>query len=81
MEPMDEFMTRLVARNPGEPEFHQAVREVVESVWPVIEAAPRYRNGRVLERMVEPERTVIFRVPWVDDRGTTSRSTAASASR
>jgi glutamate dehydrogenase (NADP+) len=69
MEPTDEFMARLVARNPGEPEFHQAVREVVESVWPVIEAAPRYRNGRVLERMVEPERTVIFRVPWVDDRG------------
>jgi glutamate dehydrogenase/leucine dehydrogenase len=69
MAAMEEFLARVVARNPGETEFHQAVREVVESVWPVIESAPRYRSGRILERMVEPERVVIFRVPWVDDGG------------
>jgi glutamate dehydrogenase (NADP+) len=63
------FVQSVVAKNPAEEEFHQAVREVVESVWPVIEANPRYRNGKVLERMVEPERVVSFRVPWVDDQG------------
>jgi glutamate dehydrogenase (NADP+) len=69
MSSMEEFLARVAARNPGETEFHQAVREVVESVWPVIERTPRYQSGRILERMVEPERVVIFRVPWVDDRG------------
>ena len=69
MEAMEDFLERVVARNPGEREFHQAVREVVESVWPLVEATPRYRAGRVLERLVEPERAIIFRVPWVDDRG------------
>ena len=66
---MQSFLDRVVAKNPAEPEFHQAVQEVVESVWPVIESNPRYRSGRVLERMVEPERVISFRVPWVDDRG------------
>jgi glutamate dehydrogenase (NADP+) len=69
MASMDEFLQQVVARNPGETEFHQAVREVVESVWPVIERTPRYEAGRILQRMVEAERVVIFRVPWVDDRG------------
>jgi len=64
-----EFMEQVVARNPGEPEFHQAVREVVESVMPVIEANPEYRKAKILERLVEPERAIMFRVPWVDDRG------------
>ena len=66
---MEDFLRQVAARNPGEAPFHQAVREVVESVWPVIERTPRYQAGRILERIVEPERAVIFRVPWVDDRG------------
>ncbi|MDH3744505.1 MAG: NADP-specific glutamate dehydrogenase [Acidobacteriota bacterium] len=63
------FMEEVITKNPAEPEFHQAVREVAESVWPVIEEHPRYRRGKILERMVEPERIVSFRVPWVDDQG------------
>ena len=66
---VSEFMQHIVARNPGEPEFHQAVQEVVESVMPVVEATPEYRKAKILERLVEPERTIMFRVPWVDDRG------------
>ena len=64
-----EFMEQVVAKNPGEQEFHQAVREVVESVMPLVEATPAYRKAKILERMVEPERVMTFRVPWVDDRG------------
>ena len=56
-------------RNPGEREFQQAVREVFESLEPVINARPEYRKERILERIVEPERVVMFRVPWVDDSG------------
>ncbi|TVQ36332.1 MAG: NADP-specific glutamate dehydrogenase [Spirochaetaceae bacterium] len=56
-------------RNPGEREFHQAVREVLESLEPVIDARPDYRKERILERLVEPERVIMFRVPWVDDSG------------
>jgi glutamate dehydrogenase (NADP+) len=63
------FMEELKARNPGENEFHQAVLEVIESVWDVYDANPRYKKAKILERMVEPERTIIFRVPWVDDLG------------
>ncbi len=66
---MDEFLRHVAARNPGEKEFHQAVHEVVESIWPLIERDPRYRSGKILERIVEPERVVLFRVPWRDDRG------------
>ena len=66
---VSEFMAYVVARNPGEPEFHQAVHEVVESVMPLIDANPAYRKAKILERLVEPERTIIFRVPWIDDRG------------
>jgi glutamate dehydrogenase (NADP+) len=66
---VDEFMNGVTARNPGEKEFHQAVREVAESVEPVLKKHPEYVKGRVLDRMVEPERQVMFRVPWVDDRG------------
>ena len=68
-ETVSEFMDRVVARSPGEPEFHQAVREVVESVWPVLDRHPEYADGRILDRMVEPERVVMFRVPWQDDAG------------
>ncbi|MDD5483249.1 MAG: NADP-specific glutamate dehydrogenase [Kiritimatiellae bacterium] len=63
------FMESVVAKNPGEPEFHQAVREVAESVMPLASSVPAYVRGKILERMVEPERVVMFRVPWVDDRG------------
>ncbi len=63
------FMHGVVAKNPSEPEFHQAVREVVDSVMPVIESNPAYRRAKILERIVEPERVILFRVPWVDDRG------------
>ena len=66
---VDQFMADVTARNPNEPEFHQAVREVLASVYPVVDANPAYREARVLERMVEPERVVMFRVPWIDDQG------------
>jgi glutamate dehydrogenase/leucine dehydrogenase len=68
-ETIDAFMQRVEAKNPDEKEFHQAVHEVVESIWPVIEREPRYRSGRILDRIVEPERVIMFRVPWMDDRG------------
>ncbi len=66
---LNELMERVVKRNPGEPEFHQTVKEVLESIEPVIEARPDYITSGVLERMVEPERIIKFRVPWVDDSG------------
>lgn len=66
---VDDFMADVRARNPAEPEFHQAVQEVVESVSMVLDRHPEYRAARILERMVEPERVISFRVPWVDDRG------------
>ena len=62
-------MEELIARNPGEVEFHQAVREVVESVAPYVTANPYLMDLKILERMVEPERVIMFRVPWTDDRG------------
>ena len=66
---LDDFMAKVIAKNPGEVEFHQAVREVVESVIPFIEENPKYAHGKILERMVEPERVIMFRVPWLDDKG------------
>ena len=63
-----DFMTELVKKNPGETEFHQAVQEVVESVMPFIEKNPRYQEAKILERIVEPERVIMFRVPWQDDK-------------
>ncbi|MFA7665660.1 MAG: NADP-specific glutamate dehydrogenase [Burkholderiaceae bacterium] len=66
---LPEFLERLKARDPAQPEFHQAVKEVFESIWPFIEANPKYRRDALLERLAEPERVVMFRVPWVDDRG------------
>ena len=66
---VEQFVAEVVARNPNEPEFHQAVREVVESVYPVVESSKAYRDARILERLVEPERVIMFRVPWVDDQG------------
>lgn len=68
-ENVETFMKKVIEKNPGEKEFHQAVREVVESVMPFVERNPKYKKAKILERMVEPERTVMFRVPWVDDTG------------
>jgi glutamate dehydrogenase (NADP+) len=65
----EDFMTYVQERNPGEPEFHQAVLEVVESLSEFIIKNPRYIHHKILERMVEPERVVQFRVPWTDDKG------------
>ncbi len=66
---LNELMERVVKRNPNEPEFHQTVKEVLESIEPVIEARPDLVKAGVIERMVEPERIIKFRVPWVDDNG------------
>ena len=63
------FVSVVEARNPGQPEFMQAVTEVMESLWPFIEAHPRYAEQALLERLVEPERVIMFRVSWVDDKG------------
>jgi len=64
-----EFMDNLKRRTPGEIEFHQAVHEVVESLLPFLEENPKYKTAKILERISEPERILIFRVPWVDDKG------------
>ena len=66
---VEQFVEQVVDRNPGQPEFHQAVREVVESVMPAVLANPAYRKAKILERIVEPERTILFRVPWTRDNG------------
>ena len=66
---VQQFMTLIKAKNPGENEFHQAVQEVSESLIPFIEENPKYKYSKILERMSEPERTIIFRVPWLDDKG------------
>ncbi len=64
-----QLMESVQAKNPAEPEFHQAVHEVAESLVPVFERHPEYRSQCILERMIEPERVIMFRVPWTDDRG------------
>ncbi|MBW6461238.1 MAG: NADP-specific glutamate dehydrogenase [Bacteroidales bacterium] len=66
---VNEFMAKIIARNPGEKEFHQAVKEVIESLVPFIEENPKYKMAKILERIAEPERVILFRVPWVDDKG------------
>lgn len=64
-----DFMAHVKAKNPNEPEFHQAVQEVVDSLKLVLERFPEYRTARILDRIVEPERVIMFRVPWMDDQG------------
>ena len=64
-----EFMDALKARTVGESEFHQAVQEVIETVWDTYQANPKYKANKILEKMVEPERVIMFRVPWIDDKG------------
>ena len=69
MEYIDRVMQTVIDRNPNEPEFHQAVREVLTSLKPVIEKHPEYEKNAILERIVEPDRLITFKVPWVDDKG------------
>ncbi len=70
---MSEYVAKLISevktKNPNEPEFHQAVQEIVESLEVVLDRHPEYRSAKILERMVEPERVITFRVPWMDDQG------------
>jgi len=66
---VEDFMAKLIAKNPGENEFHQAVKEVLTSVAPYLEAYPHLLDNKIMERIVEPERVIMFRVPWMDDRG------------
>lgn len=66
---IDDFMAKVIAKNPGEKEFHQAVREVAETLIPFIEENPKYKTAKILERITEPERVILFRVPWLDDKG------------
>jgi glutamate dehydrogenase/leucine dehydrogenase len=63
------FMAKVIAKNPGELEFHQAVKEVIESLMPFLEENPKYKHAKILERIIEPERVIMFRVPWLDDNG------------
>jgi glutamate dehydrogenase (NADP+) len=66
---LDDVLEHVRTKNPGEPEFHQAVEEVLVSLEPVLDRHPGYRTEKVLDRLVEPERVLVFRVPWVDDAG------------
>ena len=63
------FMDRVAERNPNEPEFLQAVEEVAEAIIPFMEEHPKYKHANILERIVEPERVIMFKVPWTDDAG------------
>ncbi len=64
-----DFMAEVIAKNPAQPEFHQAVQEVVNSVALVLERHPEFRKAKIMERLVEPDRVLLFRVPWLDDAG------------
>ncbi|MFD3808715.1 glutamate dehydrogenase, partial [Streptomyces sp. NPDC058611] len=66
---LDVLRAEIEGRNPAQPEFHQAVREVLDTLAPVLAARPEYAEAGVLERLLEPERQIVFRVPWTDDRG------------
>ncbi len=66
---MKEFLADIKAKNPNQPEFMQAVEEVVETIWSVYESNPKYVEANILERIIEPERAILFRVPWVRDNG------------
>lgn len=66
---VEDFMVDIITKNPGEVEFHQAVREAAESILPFIEANPHYKHAKILERIAEPDRIITFRVAWIDDQG------------
>ena len=74
-------METVIKRNPAEPEFHQAVREVLESLEPVIAAHPEFEKAGIIERIVEPERVISFRVPWLDDNGNVQVNRSWASSR
>ncbi|MBI65133.1 MAG: NADP-specific glutamate dehydrogenase [Candidatus Marinimicrobia bacterium] len=66
---LDSFMDSVINKNPEQIEFHQAVKEVMGSIWPFLDENPHYMHANIIERLVEPERVIMFRVPWVDDQG------------
>ncbi len=66
---IEQFMENLTSKNPEQLEFHQAVKEVIESIWGFLQDNPQYMHANILDRIVEPERVIMFRVPWVDDQG------------
>lgn len=66
---INEFLEQVISKNPAQPEFIQAVKEVAEAIIPFIEKNPKYQKAKILERIVEPERAIMFRVPWLDDKG------------
>ncbi|MEK7775209.1 MAG: NADP-specific glutamate dehydrogenase [Candidatus Zixiibacteriota bacterium] len=66
---VNDVIAQVKAKNPNEPEFHQAVHEVIESLTPILEKHPEYRKAKILERVIEPERVILFRVPWMNDQG------------
>jgi glutamate dehydrogenase (NADP+) len=69
MDYVERVLSELIAKNPAQPEFHQAATEVLKTIKPVIDADKRYEEAALLERLVEPERQIMFRVPWIDDKG------------
>ncbi|MFH1380471.1 MAG: Glu/Leu/Phe/Val dehydrogenase dimerization domain-containing protein, partial [bacterium] len=66
---VEEFMEGIIKKNPAEHEFHQAVREVAESIMPFLQKNKKYLDAKILERITEPERVIMFRVPWLNDKG------------
>ena len=66
---MNAFLQEVINNNPGEREFHQAVKEAFVSLASFLKENPKYNNQKIMERIVEPERIIIFRVPWIDDKG------------
>ncbi|SVD37680.1 uncharacterized protein METZ01_LOCUS390534, partial [marine metagenome] len=66
---MNDFLDSVKSKNQNETEFHQAVHEVIESIWGFISDKPQYQYNAILERITEPERVIMFRVPWTDDKG------------
>ena len=66
---MSQALNRIIDRDPEQKEFHQAVHEVIDTVQPVLDRNPEYRQARILERMAEPERTIMFKVAWMNDAG------------
>ena len=66
---LDSFMDKVINKNPEQIEFHQAVKEVLESIWSFLDENPHYLHANILDRLIEPERVVMFRVPWKDDQG------------
>ena len=67
MSQLNSFMDKIISKNPEQIEFHQAVKEVMESIWDFLKDNPHYQHANILERIVEPERVIMFRVPWRDD--------------